>query len=70
MPLTIKLDESLIDEAQRLTGIAEQSALLNIALGALIQRENAKRIATYGSSLTAFTARKTVGSVGWSCPDA
>jgi len=70
MPMTVTLDDNLIDEAERLTGIGEQSALINLALGALIQRENAKRLTTYGSSLPAFTARKSIVGRSWSCPDA
>ena len=50
MRTTVNLDEQLLDEAQRLTGIAERTALLQEGLRALIQRESARRLARLGGS--------------------
>jgi len=50
MRTTVNLDQQLLDEAQRLTGIAERTALLQEGLRALIQRESARRLARLGGS--------------------
>ena len=50
MRTTVNLDEQLLDEARRLTGIAERTALLQEGLRALIQRESARRLARLGRS--------------------
>lgn len=50
MRTTIALDDELIAEAQRLTGITEKSALIRQALRALIERESARRLARLGGT--------------------
>lgn len=50
MRTTVVLDDGLVDEAQRLTGTREKSALLRQALRALIERESARRLAQLGGS--------------------
>jgi Arc/MetJ family transcription regulator len=50
MRTTVALDDALLDEAQRLTGTREKSALLREALRALIERESAARLARLGGS--------------------
>ena len=50
MRITINLDEQLLIEAQRLTGIKERTALIHEGLRALIQRESARRLAQLGGS--------------------
>ena len=50
MRTTINLDERLIEEAQRLTGMQERTALLHEGLRALIARESARRLARLGGS--------------------
>lgn len=50
MRTTIKLDESLVDEARRLTGMAERTALIHAGLRALIARESARRLARLGGT--------------------
>lgn len=50
MRTTVALDDDLVAEAQRLTGMREKSALLREALRALIQRESARRLARLGGS--------------------
>ena len=49
---TINLDEELLDQAQRLLGVTERSAVLNEALIALIQRESARRLTLLGGTHT------------------
>lgn len=50
MRTTVNLDDSLLDRAEKLSGVKERSALLREALEALIQRESARRLARLGGS--------------------
>lgn len=50
MRTTLALDDDLVREAQRLTGTSEKGALVRQALGALIERESARRLAELGGS--------------------
>ncbi|MEX1163892.1 MAG: type II toxin-antitoxin system VapB family antitoxin [Nitriliruptor sp.] len=50
MRTTIALDDELLAEAQRLTGTRERTVLIREALGALIERESARRLARLGGS--------------------
>ena len=50
MRTTINLDEALLDEAQRVTGLRERTALIREGLKALIERESARRLARLGGS--------------------
>lgn len=50
MRTTVNLDEALIDEAQRITGLTERTALIREGLKALIERESARRLARLGGS--------------------
>ncbi len=50
MRTTLALDDDLLAEAQRLTGTKEKSALVRLALRALIERESARRLARLGGS--------------------
>jgi Arc/MetJ family transcription regulator len=50
MRTTINLDDELVAEAQRLTGIAERTALVHEGLRLLIEREAARRLARLGGS--------------------
>jgi len=50
MRTTINLDDALIEEAQRLTGIRERTALVHEGLRALIERESARRLARLGGT--------------------
>ena len=56
MRTTINLDDALIEEARRLTGVQERTALLHEALRALIARESAQRLARLGGSEPAVRA--------------
>ena len=50
MRTTVNLDEELLEEAQRVTGLTERSALLRAGLTALIERESARRLARLGGT--------------------
>jgi Arc/MetJ family transcription regulator len=50
MRTTINLDERLIEEARRVTGTQERTALIHEGLRALIARESARRLARLGGS--------------------
>jgi Arc/MetJ family transcription regulator len=50
MRTTLNLDEELIEEARKLTGIQEKTALLHAGLQALVAREAALRLAAMGGS--------------------
>lgn len=50
MRTTIDLDDALIRQAQRVTGLQERTALIHEALRALIARESARRLARLGGS--------------------
>ncbi len=56
MRTTIALDDNLINEAQKLTGLSEKSGLVREALKALIERESARRLARLGGSEPKLTA--------------
>lgn len=47
---TLNIDDQLYEEAARLTGVHEKTALLRESLKALIQREHARRLAQLGGS--------------------
>ena len=50
MRTTINLDETLLNQAQRLSGVTERTALVREGLKALIERESARRLARLGGS--------------------
>lgn len=50
MRTTMNLDDQLLDEAQRLTGTKERTALVHAGLKALIERESARRLARLGGT--------------------
>ena len=50
MRTTINLDDRLLAEAQRITGLKERTALIHEGLRALIERESARRLARLGGS--------------------
>ena len=55
MRTTLALDDDLLSEAQRLTGVTEKAALIREALRALIERESARRLARLGGTEPALT---------------
>jgi Arc/MetJ family transcription regulator len=50
MRTTLALDDTLLAEAQALTGLQEKSALVREALKALVERESARRLARLAGS--------------------
>lgn len=50
MRTTINLDEELLAQAQRVTGVNERTALIHAGLKALIAQESARRLARLGGS--------------------
>jgi len=48
MRTTLNIDDRLLTEAQRLSGLKAKTAVLHAGLEALIARESAKRLATLG----------------------
>jgi Arc/MetJ family transcription regulator len=51
MKTTLHLDDGLIEEARRLTGVRETTALVHRALEELIARESARRLAALAGSM-------------------
>jgi len=56
MRSTLNIDDHLIDEARRLTGIKEKTALIRAGLEALIAREAGRRLAALGGTQLDFRA--------------
>ena len=50
MRTTLVLDDDLLAEAQRLTGVQEKTLLVRAGLQALIERESARRLARLGGT--------------------
>jgi len=50
MRTTFNLDDDLLVEAQRLTGVTGRTALIHEGLRALIERESARRLARLGAT--------------------
>ena len=56
MRTTLILDDNLIEEAKRLTGLTEKTAIVHAGLEALIARESARRLASLGGTDAAASA--------------
>jgi len=50
MRTTLNIEDALLEQATRLSGIREKTALVRAGLEALIARESAKRLAALGAS--------------------
>ena len=50
MRTTLNIDDSLLKNASRLTGVSEKTALVRMGLEALVARESARRLADLGGS--------------------
>lgn len=50
MRTTVNIDDQLLEQAQRLTGVSEKAALVREGLRALIERESARRLARLGAT--------------------
>jgi Arc/MetJ family transcription regulator len=56
MRTTMILNDALIEEARRLTGMTEKTALVHAGLEALIARESARRLAELGGTMPEATS--------------
>jgi Arc/MetJ family transcription regulator len=50
MRTTLNIDDEILEEASRLTGIKENTALVRLGLEALIALESSKRLARLGGT--------------------
>lgn len=50
MRTTLNIEDNLIEQASKMTGIKEKTALVRLGLEALIARESAKRLARLGGT--------------------
>ncbi|MBU2055170.1 MAG: type II toxin-antitoxin system VapB family antitoxin [Proteobacteria bacterium] len=50
MRTTLNIEDNLLEQAARMTGIAEKTALVRLGLEALIARESARRLALLGGT--------------------
>ncbi len=50
MRTTLNINDDLLRQAQRLTGLAEKTAVVHAGLEALIARESARRLAALGGT--------------------
>jgi Arc/MetJ family transcription regulator len=50
MRTTLNIDDELLAEAQRITGLVEKTAVVREGLRALIERESARRLALLGGT--------------------
>ena len=65
MRTTLNIDEALLEQASKLTGITEKTSLVRRGLEALIALESGRRLAALGGTdkgLRSITRRKTQGS--------
>ncbi len=50
MRTTLNIDDTILENASRLTGIKEKTALVRLGLESLIARESSKRLAKLGGT--------------------
>jgi len=50
MRTTLNIDDRLVDNATRLTGVKEKTALVRLGLESLISKESSKRLAMLGGT--------------------
>ena len=50
MRTTVNIEDELLEQAHRLSGVKEKTALVREGLKALIERESARRLANLGGS--------------------
>ena len=65
MRTTLNIDDEILEEASRLTGIREKTALVRLGLECLIARESSKRLARLGGTekdLRPISRRRTANS--------
>ncbi len=67
MRTTLNIDDTLLEEAARLTGVKEKTALVKLGLQSLVARESSKRLAALGGSekrLRPIPRRRATGKSG------
>ena len=50
MRTTLNIDDALLQQAEKLTGVSEKASLVRLGLEALIARASARRLAALGGS--------------------
>jgi Arc/MetJ family transcription regulator len=50
MRTTLNIDDRLLEEARRLTGVEQKTALVRMGLECLVARESGRRLAALGGS--------------------
>jgi Arc/MetJ family transcription regulator len=50
MRTTLNIEDNLLDQAAKMTGVVEKTALVRLGLEALIARESARRLAALGGT--------------------
>jgi Arc/MetJ family transcription regulator len=50
MRTTLNIEDNLLEQAARMTGVVEKTALVRLGLEALIARESARRLAALGGT--------------------
>ena len=58
MRITVEIDEDLLQQAERITGIYDRAVLVNEAFRALIVRERARGLASLGEKDARARARR------------
>ena len=69
MRTTLNIDEQLLRQASKLTGVTEKTALVRMGLEALVSRESARRLADLGGterSLSPTAGRCRLTGSPWS----
>jgi Arc/MetJ family transcription regulator len=56
MRTTLNLDETLLRQAMRVTGLREKTAVVHAGLEALLAQERARRLAALGGTMPGFRA--------------
>lgn len=56
MRTTLNLDDALLREAMRATGLREKTAVVHAGLEALLARERARRLVALGGAMPGFRA--------------
>lgn len=55
MRTTVNIDDDMLEEAKRLTGISENAAVIRLAVQKLVEREAARRLARLGGTMPDLT---------------
>lgn len=53
---TLNIDDALLEDAMRLTGLREKTAVVRAGLEALVRRESARRLAALGGAAPGLRA--------------